>query len=197
MAELALTGVDLPAHRRPGDRYQILVHIDAATGSARWHQGDPVPDRVRRYLSCDADLRAVVHADGTLVALSSRLRTVDDRLRALIEHRDSGCVVPGCTQRRWLHIHHIRHWHDGGHTESSNLCALCPTHHRLHHTGLLTIEGNPDTPLGLTIRDARNQQLKPPPPTPPDHPPQPPPHPYQHPNGGRLDWRYLGWNDLN
>jgi hypothetical protein len=191
-AELALQAMDGTAQgRRPGDRYQVLMHINAGDGTARWHMGEVVPDAVRRYLSCDADVRAVIEADGVLVAMSSRLRTVDDRMRAVVEHRDGGCVVPGCAQRRWLHIHHLVHCEDGGPTESSNLCALCPLHHRLHHAGRLNIEGNPDVPFGLVIRDHTGRQLRPPPPKPPDRPPHPPPQPFQHPTGERVDWRYF------
>ena len=167
VAELALQAVD-GGDRRPADRFQVLFHVDASTSAARWHMGDALPDSVRRYLSCDADVRALVEHDGALVAMSSRLRTVDDRLRAFVEHRDGGCVVPGCNQKRWLHIHHIEFWEDGGRTESCNLCALCPRHHRMLHAGLLTIDGDPDTPFALVCRDATGRELRPVPPTPPD-----------------------------
>jgi hypothetical protein len=193
-AELALQAVDGTAGgRRPGDRYQVWMHVNAGDGTARWHMGDVVPDAVRRYLVCDADVRAVIEADGVLAAVSNRLRTVDDRMRAFVEHRDGGCVVPGCTQRRWLHIHHLVHWQDGGPTESSNLCALCPLHHRMHHAGRLSIEGNPDGQLGLVVRDRTGRPLRPPPPKPPDRPPDPPPQPFQHPTGERVDWRNVSW----
>ena len=82
-----------------------------------------------------------------------------------VEHRDGGCVLPGCNQQRWLHIHHIRHWENGGPTESPNLCALCPMHHRLLHAGLVTIDGDPSVPFGLMVRDRLGRVLRPPPPT--------------------------------
>ena len=186
-AELALQAAEGGANskRRPADRYQVLIHMDLTDDTARWHMGDVLPDTVRRYLLCDADLRAVIESDGVLAAMTSRLRTVDHRMRAFVEHRDGGCVVPGCAQRRWLHIHHSHHWEDGGPTESANLCALCPLHHPLLHAGLLSIEASPDHPWGL----------RPPPPTPPDEPPDPPPEPFRHPVGERVDWRFFGWFD--
>lgn len=138
-ADLALRAIGHDEHRRPADRYQVWLHFDVTDRTARFHLGSTVPDSIRRYIACDADVRAVIHGNGVLAAFSSRLRTVDDRMRAFIEHRDRGCRVPGCTQARWLHIHHIVHWKDGGRTESSNLCALCPLHHGLHHLGLLEI----------------------------------------------------------
>jgi hypothetical protein len=120
---------------------------------------------------------------------------VDDRLRAFVEHRDGGCVVPGCTQRRWLHIHHIHHWEDGGGTVSWNLCALCPLHHRLLHAGELVIEGNPDTSSGLTVRTGGFLELRTPQARAPDEPPTPPPERFRHPIGERIDWRFFDWFD--
>jgi hypothetical protein len=199
MAELALRALDggMDGNRRPADRFQVLVHFDVAAGTTRWHMGDVLPDVMRRYLMCDADVRAVVEQDGVLAAMSSRSRTVDDRMRAFVEHRDGGCMVPGCTQRRWLHIHHIRHWEDGGPTESCNLCALCPFHHRQLHAGQLSIEGNPDVPRGLIVRDAHGRELRRPAPEPPDGPPIPPTKPFHHPIGERVDWRFFSWFDSN
>ncbi|HEY2813777.1 MAG TPA: DUF222 domain-containing protein [Acidimicrobiales bacterium] len=194
MAELALCNVDSPAgQRRPGDRYQVLVHWNVADRAGRWHMGDVIPDAMRCYLSCDADVRTAIESDGMLVALSSRLRTVDDKLRAFVEHRDGGCVVPGCAQQRWLHIHHLEHWEHGGRTESPNLCALCPRHHRLLHAGELHIDGDPSTPFGLTFRDRHGRPFRPPPPVPPGgQPPDPPPRRFRHPTGEPIDWRYIG-----
>jgi hypothetical protein len=97
VAELALQALDGCGERRPADRYQVLVHLDGSTGDARWHMGDVLPDSVRRYLSCDADLRALIERDGALVAMSSRMRTVDDRMRAFVEHRD-GVWFRGATR---------------------------------------------------------------------------------------------------
>lgn len=197
MAELALRAVDggMDSNRRPADRFQVLVHVNLADKATRWHKGDVVPDATRRHLTCDADIRAVIESDGVLSAMTSRLRTVDDRMRAFVEHRDGGCVVPGCTQRRWLHIHHIHHWEDGGSTVSRKLCASCPLHHRLLHAGELLIEGDPDSQYGLRIRNGRGRELRPPLPRLPDGPPDPPPEPFRHPVGERVDWRIFDWFD--
>ena len=48
------------------------------------------------------------------------------RLRRMIERRDQGCVHPLCNRRRWLHIHHLQHWADGGLTIPANLAL--PVH---------------------------------------------------------------------
>ena len=57
-----------------------------------------------------------------------------------IKERDQHCVWPGCTQSRHLHIHHIKHWADGGATSVSNGACLCSGHHRLVHEGGYTIQ---------------------------------------------------------
>ncbi|MDQ6798093.1 MAG: HNH endonuclease, partial [Actinomycetota bacterium] len=48
-----------------------------------------------------------------------------NRTRLAIEERDGGCRVPGCDRTRWLHVHHVVHWEDGGATDTSNLMSLC------------------------------------------------------------------------
>jgi hypothetical protein len=197
MAESALIGLDGIDNRRPGDRTQVLLHIDLTDPAApgQLHLGSVVPDPIRRYLACDADVRAMLEANGTLTALSERARTVSDRLRAFIEHRDGGCRYPGCTTTRWLHIHHIVHWEDGGPTETPNLCALCVTHHRALHNGQFSIDGDPGTPAGLTFRDSRGHPIGPPRPRPPTSTRQRPP-PYTHPTGERVDWSGFWWETL-
>ena len=197
MAECTVVGLPGLAARRPADRQQVWLHYDVAEGHLRHHLEGPMPDSIRRYLLCDADVRAVLESDGVLHAMSSRLRTVDDRMRAFVEQRDGGCAVPGCTQRLWLQIHHITHWEDGGATESPNLCALCPLHHRLHHSGALAIEGDPSTPGGLEFRDRHGIVISAKSPEVPAEPPDPPPKPYVHPTGERLDLHWITWRDNN
>ena len=50
-----------------------------------------------------------------------------------------GCNAPAA----WTVAHHCRPWEHGGSTDLSNLCLLCPTHHReLHHHGwTATVDG--------------------------------------------------------
>ena len=85
-------------------------------------------------------------------------RQISRRLRRALEHRDHCCVVPGCGATRGLHAHHVVHWEDGGPTELDNLVLLCPFHHRLHHSGGITITG----PAGhLVVTDADGEPLAP------------------------------------
>ena len=109
----------------------------------------------------------------------------------MVEDRDRGCRTPGCSRRRWLHIHHIIHWEDGGPTDTANLICLCGFHHRAHHRGVLGITGNADEPDGVRFTDQHGRLLK------PNGAPTPPgdlPHPsgrYHHPIGERLDRRNI------
>ena len=104
--------------------------------------------------SCCATARGTVVGvrHGRPVSLGRSTRIVPTRLRQLIEERDRGCRVPGCTATR-VQIHHVRHWEDGGVTAPSNLVALCHRHHRLHHGGGLQIDGDPERPDGLVFVD--------------------------------------------
>ena len=61
--------------------------------------------------------------------------------RALLA-RDKGCRFPGCTNRRYLHAHHIIHWINGGATCVSNLVLLCSRHHHLVHEGGFGVTGS-------------------------------------------------------
>lgn len=46
-----------------------------------------------------------------------------------------------CTERRWLHVHHIHHVADGGDNSPDNLTSLCSAHHDLVHQLSFPIEG--------------------------------------------------------
>jgi hypothetical protein len=195
-AELALrqSSVVNGREHRPSDRVQVMYHYDVAQVRLNPHLGDVLPDSLRRYLLCDADIRAVIESNGVLSEIASKLRTVDDKMRAFIEERDGGCIV--CGQKRWLHIHHLQHWEEGGPTASWNLCALCPVHHRIHHLGLLEIRGSPSSPEGLRVFNHMGRELtaiergitgsasiR--------------GEPYAHPSGEKIDWRDFHWNTLD
>ena len=148
---------------------------------------------MRRFLSCDSRVKAVLEEAGRPVNVGRAFRTVPDRTRIVVEERDRGCRVPGCDRRRWLHVHHIAHWEDGGATDTANLLALCQFHHRLHHRGGLGIEGNADDPDGVVFTDHRGRRLA------SCGRPMPSDRPLQggnwsHPTGEHLDPYYVYFN---
>jgi hypothetical protein len=187
----------------PGSTPNRSCSCGAGRPYAYLHGGPALPDSLRRSLTCDGHIRPIHEIDGLPVNVGRTQRSVPYRTRTLIEDRDRGCRVPGCNRHRFLHIHHITHWEDGGPTTTDNLIALCPRHHRQHHQGHLAITGNPDQPNGITFTDHKDRPLpasgKPTPPTnPPDQTAQhlhiQPGH-YTHPTGERLDTRWISLSD--
>jgi Domain of unknown function (DUF222)/HNH endonuclease len=206
IAQLGLDAFDhgATAGRAPGERTQVILHLDAdRQAPPRLHLGPVLPAGVADYLSCDSTVRCLLVRRGQPLAMGRRQRTVSLRLRTAIEHRDGGCRVPGCDRSRWLHIHHLVHWTHGGRTDPDNLMALCTVHHRMVHLGLLSIDRDPGRPDGLVFTDHQGRQLRPVPPRRP-HADTPageaahrqglPPPQWQHPPGEPLDTRWISWN---
>src|SRR5829696_8629092 len=160
MAERSLG--ERAASRPHHERHLVLLHVgtegDGHTG-AHLHLGPGLSEGLRRFVSCDARIRPVLEAGGKPVSVGRAFRTVPERTRVVIEERDRGCRVPGCDRSRWLHIHHIDHWENGGASDTPNLLALCRRHHRLHHLGHLGISGNADDPDGVIFTDHRGHRL--------------------------------------
>jgi hypothetical protein len=179
-------GWDSDVARRPhGQHTTVVVHLDIEHDTAAWHLGALLTDDERRYLLCDATCEVWFEQHGQVIGSGRTTRQISRRLRRALEHRDRCCVVPGCGATRGLHVHHIKHWEDGGLTELDNLVLLCPYHHRLHHRGGITITGPADR---LVVTDSAGRQLHAgslarPPTTPrPDVPPCP------GPTGERAQW---------
>ncbi|OBA59850.1 hypothetical protein A5647_15245 [Mycobacterium sp. 1100029.7] len=153
------TGWDAEAARRPhGHHTTVVVHVDAEKRIAALHLGPLLTESERQYLTCDATCEVWFERDGQVIGAGRTTRTVNRRLRRALEHRHPTCAVPGCGATRGLHAHHIRHWEDGGVTELANLVLVCPYHHRLHHSGGITITGTADD---LTITDEDGRLLSP------------------------------------
>ncbi|MDE2983701.1 MAG: DUF222 domain-containing protein [Gemmatimonadota bacterium] len=122
------------------ERYQVVVHTDAATLSERGETGRSELDGVRvcaetsRRMACDAARVAMGHRDGEVVSVGRRTRTIPPHIRRALEERDRGCRYPGCASR-FTEAHHGKHWADGGETSLANTILLCRRHHRLVHEG--------------------------------------------------------------
>jgi hypothetical protein len=124
----------------PGERYQVVVHVDAAVladsgaaGQSVLDGGTHVSVATSRRIACDASRVIMRHdTDGRVTEVGARTRTIPPALRRALEHRDQGCRFPGCGVR-FGQGHHIRHWAQGGPTTLSNLAMLCRRHHRVVH----------------------------------------------------------------
>lgn len=179
-------GWDTDVARRPhGQHTTVVVHLDIDNTSAGVHLGSVLSDEERRLLLCDTTCELWLQQHGQPIGAGRTTRQISRRLRRVLEHRDRCCVVPGCGATRGLHAHHITHWEDGGPTDLHNVVLVCPYHHRLHHSGGITITGPADR---LVITDADGQPLsagslaRPPTTPPPDVPPCP------GPTGERAQW---------
>jgi hypothetical protein len=183
---LVEAGWDADAARRPhGHHTTVVVHVDAQQRTAALHLGPLLTDAERRYLTCDATCEVWFERDGEVIGAGRGTRQINRRLRRALEHRQPTCAIPGCGATRGLHAHHILHWEDGGPTELSNLVLVCPFHHRLHHSGAITIAGPAVDPIVTddSGRALRAGSLARPPNRPP---PSVPPCP--GPTGERADW---------
>ena len=142
-----------------------FLHVSAETS----HPGMQAPTLVTEdgcrvsaetssRLCCDAEVVPIARAaNGSVLDVGRRSRTVGWRLRKALEARDGGCRFPGCGSRLRTHAHHITHWAHGGETAMDNLVLLCPFHHRAVHEGGWRVEmderGVPNffNPLGVRM----------------------------------------------
>src|SRR2546425_3088106 len=154
----------------PGERYQVVVHVDAAVladpdqpGQVVLEDGPRVPAGTAQRLACDASRVVMRHdADGNIVEVGARTRTIPPALRRALHSRDRGCRFPGCGVRVGQG-HHIRHWAQGGPTTLSNLAVLCRRHHRAVHEEGYQVERLPDGTLRFRRPDGRLLPDVPPP----------------------------------
>ncbi len=89
--------------RGPGECYQVVVHVDAAVlanaaqpGQSVLEGGPHVPAGTSQRLACDASRVVMRHdANGRVVEVGARTRTIPPVLRRALQHRDKTCRFPG------------------------------------------------------------------------------------------------------
>ncbi len=159
LAESALHHLDPGA---PGERYQVVVHVDAQMladpdqpGHSVLEDSARVSEETVQRLACDASRVVMRHDDnGRLLEIGARTRTIPPALRRALHHRDRGCRFPGCSGR-FAEGHHLRHWAHGGPTTLSNLALLCRRHHRAVHEEGYQVSRGPDGTLRFRRPDGR------------------------------------------
>jgi hypothetical protein len=138
----------------PGERYQVVVHVDApvladadTSGQSLLEDGARVSAETSQRLACDAN-RVVIRTDaqGHTVEIGARTRTIPPALRRALRQRDRGCRFPGCGVAV-AEGHHLRHWARGGPTTLSNLALLCRRHHRAVHEEGFRVQRSTDGEL--------------------------------------------------
>lgn len=144
----SLSGGELPDNG--GDRPQvaITIHWEALrkqVGAATLDDGQPLSPAAARRLACDAALLpAVLGGAGQPLDVGRERRLFTGPLRRAVLLRDRGCAFPDCDRPpRWVEIHHLRHWVDGGPTSLDNAVAACGHHHRVIHRGGWQVVINP------------------------------------------------------
>ena len=152
-----------------GDRFQVVIHVDAATlagtddsGRSELADGPFVSHEVARRLACDASVVRIVERDGKPLSVGRKSRSIPPALRRALRSRDGGCQFPGCGQTRHVDAHHVHHWAHGGATDLNNLVELCRHHHRLIHEGAFSIAGRPGAQLVFTTPSGRRLRSTPP-----------------------------------
>jgi hypothetical protein len=132
-----------PPHVTVTVDYQTLIN---GLAGARLDYGQLLSATQARLAACDCKIIPVVMGgDGEPLDVGRARRTVPLGIRRALVARDGGCSFPGCDRPPALcHVHHVREWHQLGHTQVNNCILLCGQHHRwVHSTGWdITIRGN-------------------------------------------------------
>ena len=142
-----------------GDKYMVNIHTDIETlkqdgtgAEAELEDHSHVAAETSRRLSCDC---SIVHwhenAQGDPLNIGRKSRSIPPAIRRALQRRDSGCRFPGCTCKRFVDAHHIKHWADGGETSMDNLVLLCRNHHRLVHESGYGVHTNPGGAIHFTL----------------------------------------------
>jgi hypothetical protein len=159
-----------------GDRYQVVVHLEPASPSTRepalasvgghavievGHGATYVSAETSQRLLCDASVVVMQHgADGSVLDVGRRTRTVPAPIRRALEWRDRHCQFPGCNSRR-CDAHHLHPWALGGGTSLTHLSKLCRRHHRAVHEGGFRVVRRADGQLDWFRPDGRSLDTAP------------------------------------
>jgi hypothetical protein len=133
----------------------MVCHVDADVlasedGVATVEGGMPIAAETARRLVCDGRTQLMVHnPHGAPIGVGRVTRVVPNYLRREVLRRDGGCVWPGCTNKKWLHAHHVIHVAHGGRTDEDNLVSVCSPHHRYLHEAGYKMRGRPGRGLQI------------------------------------------------
>jgi Domain of unknown function (DUF222) len=120
--------------RSSSDQYLVNIHVDQSALAGEVGRASVPLETVKR-LCCDG--RAVVlteTAAGEPLSIGRQSRVIPKGIERAVRARDRHtCRFPGCRNKRFVDIHHIEHWADGGETAVDTLLLLCSKHHTLVH----------------------------------------------------------------
>lgn len=129
------------ASRDNSDNYLVTIHVDQSALAGKEGRSALPIESVKR-LCCDGKAVVLTEKDnGEPLGIGRKSRVIPQAIERALRARDNNCCrFPGCSNRRFLHSHHVEHWSNGGETSLDNLMLLCTKHHRLVHEGGFRIE---------------------------------------------------------
>ncbi len=125
---------------------EVVVHVDAGTGTARIAGGPELAPSTAERLACDARVRLLLgdRKNNRLYLGRTRRLASPAQIAALTVRDGARCLFPGCAHTRHLHAHHVVHWLRGGPTDVDNLVLVCSFHHRVIHDHGYLIRRQPE-----------------------------------------------------
>ena len=193
LEEMATRSLATVTSTSRSSRYRVYLHL--STDGAWINGGHAIPLRLLSRFITDGKVQPVWETEGRPISVGRSMRILPDRTRRLIHDRDRGCRFPGCPTTRFVEIHHLNPWADGGPTDEHNQTSLCTIHHDAIDRGDYTITGDPTHPDGLTVTNRYGLPIRPPQPDetapPPDGDPPIPNDTYHPPSGGPIRWTDL------
>lgn len=120
----------------PGAHVNVLMTTD---GRAHMPNNVGARSETLTNLIANADLRvSTVDNTGLIINTGRRFRLANaGQVNALLAMWGGQCAAPECTHSRFIEIHHIKEWADGGMTDLENLLPLCSACHSLVTDGYL------------------------------------------------------------
>jgi hypothetical protein len=115
-------------------------------GAARETDSDAVP-------ATSSSPHVIAQVQATSVRHARATQTIAPATRRAVMRRHRGrCSVPGCSNHRFLDVHHVIARAEGGGHDPGHLAVLCGPHHRAVHQGRLVVEGTASE--GFSFRHA-------------------------------------------
>jgi hypothetical protein len=126
--------------------------VDMACCDAQ-HVGDVDPDVSDAHVGAPAQASATGSTTGSATGRSRATQTIPPRIRRQVLRRAGGCCeVSGCTNSRFVDVHHCDPRAEGGGHDPTRLLVLCGAHHRAVHDGRVIVQGHARS--GYTFRHA-------------------------------------------
>ncbi len=123
------------------DNYLVTIHVDQSALAGEVGRSSVPLETVKR-LCCDGQAVVLTETEeGEPLSIGRKSRVVPKGIERAVKARDKHrCRFPGCNNSRFVDIHHVEHWADGGETALDSLMLLCTKHHTLVHEGGFRIE---------------------------------------------------------